>query len=83
MSSRYLVKQRPRETRPGADYIDDIVRDGIHVAVFAHTYRGDEPRLELDGGRMVETGWLLHDDMSGRCELNGDGVALLERALQP
>ena len=81
MSSRYTVAPRSREPVRAADYVYDLFRDGVHVGVYAHTFRGDEPRLELDRLGAYETEQLLQGGVKGPLELTEAGVALLDRLL--
>jgi hypothetical protein len=79
VSGRYTATQREREAVPGAEYVYDVFRDGEHVAVFQHSFRGDEPVLMIDAG-----GWeqldvsIFRGDILG-LEVSAEGEAILDR----
>jgi hypothetical protein len=80
VSGRYTVTQREREAKPGADYVHDVFRQGAHVAVFRHSFRGDEPVLLIDGGGCEQLDVsILRRDILG-LEVSAEGEAILDRA---
>ena len=54
---------------------------GEHVAVFRHSFRGDEPVLLTDAGVVLQLDEsILRGDVLG-CEVGAAGEAILDRAL--